>query len=310
MIFFQFKSFSFINHAIKQIVKYIKSKGKFYIVNITNKTFWKNTPRGQEILEFFKGMTNSQTIEFLGLFDIFVVGFHNGMNAYVSMTANQSSQKFEKTLCVSISKGYKQFTERCSGQATPSIEDDLRGSIGSSPVQPVESSTSPAGFQQCFPTFGKGPAQHQVSQAFHGLREPTSGFLPFNTQPPSLGIFQPIAQGCSTDPFTRQANFIPVELTNEPISRQGPRLEIRKGRVVPVEIPSGCSSGPSTSSTVGIAISPKARTPVSISITIANLEKKIARLERLNPAKGSSDYLELVISKAKLEKIRKIRNSL
>jgi hypothetical protein len=75
-----------------------------------------------------------------------------------------------------------------------------------------------------------------------------------------------------------------------------------KGRIVRVEIPSGCSSGPSTSSTVGISKSPKAPTPIAT--TIANLEKKVARLEKLNPEEGSSDYLDLVVSKAKLEKIR------
>lgn len=303
MTFFQFKQFSFINCAIKRIVEYIKSKGKFYIVNLTNETFWKNTPRGQEILEFFKGMTNSQKNEFFGCFDIFVVGYHNGMNAYVSMTANPSSQNFEKTLLVSISKGYKQFTERCSGRATPSIKGDLRSSIDSSPVQPVEFSTSPAGFQgssyfpQWFQTFGEGPAQHPVSQAFHGFGGPASGFSLFSAQPPSLGRSQQIAQEGSTNPFISQADFIPVQPTNEPVIRQGPRLEIRKGRVVPVEIPSGCSSGPSTSSTVGFA-----KTPVAI--TIANLEKKIARLERLNPAEGSLNHLDLQVARAKLEKIQ------
>lgn len=300
MTLFQFKPFSFINCAIKRIVKYIKSKGKFYIVNLTNETFWKNTPRGQEILEFFKGMTDSQKIEFLGLFDIFVVGYHNGINAYVSMTANPSSQNFEKTLWVSISKGYKRFTERCSGRATPSIKGDLRGLIG---LSPVEFSTSPIGFQQCFSTFGKGPAPHPVSHAFHGFGGPASVFSLFSAQSPSLGGSQP------TDPFISQADFISVQPTNEQVICQGQtRLEIRKGRVVPVEIPSDCSSGPPTSSTVGIAKSPKAKTPVAI--TIANLKKKIARLERLNPAKESSDYLTLVVSKAKLEKIQKIRNSL
>jgi len=80
-------------------------------------------------------------------------------------------------------------------------------------------------------------------------------------------------------------------------------LKIVKGRIIrEIEIPSGCSSGPSTSSTVGIAKSQKEQTPVAK--TIANLEKKVARLEKLNPEEGSSDYLELVISQAKLEKIR------
>ena len=307
MTFFQFKQFSFINCAIKRIVDKIKKNEKCFFVNLTNATFWMKTPRGQEILEFFKRMpTDSQKNEFFGCFDIFVVGFHNGMNAYVSMTANPSSRNFKTTLWVSISKGYKRFCERCSGRETPL--GDLRSSIDSSPVQPVEFSTSPAGFQgssyfeQCFPTFGKGPAQHPASQAFHGFGGPTSGFSLFNAQPPSLGRSQQIAQGCSTNPFTSLADFIPVQPTDEPVIRKE-KLKIVKGRVIrEIEIPSGCSSGPSTSSTVGIAKSPKAKTPVAI--TIANLEKKIARLERLTPAKESSDYLELVISQAKLEKIR------
>ena len=108
MTFFQFKPFSFINLAIRRIVEHIKANAKkqCFFVNLTNATFWKNTPRGQEILEFFKGIpTDSQKIEFFGCFDIFVVGFHNGINAYVSITADQSSRNFEKTLWVSISKG-------------------------------------------------------------------------------------------------------------------------------------------------------------------------------------------------------------
>lgn len=310
MTFLQFKSFSFVNLAIKRIVEYIKSNAKkqCFLVNLTNATFWMKTPRGQEILEFFKGMTNSQTIKFLGLFDIFLVGFHNGINAYVSMTADPSSRNFEKTLLVSISKGYNRFRESFSGRATPL--GDLRSSICSSPVQPVEFSTSHAGvqdssyFQQCFPTFGEGPSPHPVSQAFHGFGGPASGFSPFSAQPQSFGgYFQPIAQGDPTNPFTSQANFISVQSTNEPVSRkEQTRLEIRKGRIVSVEIPSGCSSGPSTSSTVGIAKSPKAPTPIAT--TIANLENKIARLERENPAEGSLNHSELRFAKAKLEKIR------
>lgn len=275
MTFFQFKKLSLINIAIKRIVEYIKYKGTFYIANLTNKTFWKNTPRGQEILEFFKGMTNSETIEFFCLFDIFFVGYHNGMNAYVSMTANPSSQNFEKTLWVSISKGYKQFTERCSGRETPSIKGDLRSSIGSSPVQPVEFSTSPAGFQgssyfpQWFQTFGEGPAQHPVSQAFRGFGGPASGFSLFSAQPPSLGRSQQIAQEGSTNLFTSQAD----------------------------------SSGPSTYSIVRITKSSKAKTHVST--TIANLEKKIAQLESENLREESLNHLDLQVARAKLEKIRK-----
>lgn len=298
MTFFQFKPFSFINHAIKRIVEHIKANAKrqCFFVNLKNSTFWMKTPRGQEILEFFKGMTDSQKIEFFGLFDIFVVGFHNGINAYVSMTADSSSRNFEKTLWVSISKGYNLFSEKCSGRATPL--GDLRSSIGSTPVQPAGFSTSPAGFQssnnfqQGFSTFGP----------FQGFGGQLSGFSLFSKQPPSFqGTFQPIAQG-GYNPFTSQDDFIPVQLTNEPI-RNERKLKIVKGRVVNVEIPSDCSSGPSTSSTVGKK-SPKAPTPVST--TIANLEKKVARLEKLNPAEGSSDYLELQVARAKLEKMRNL----
>lgn len=315
MTFFQFKSFSFINLAIKRIVKYIKANAKrpCFFVNLTNATFWMKTPRGQEILEFFKGMTDSQKIEFLGLFDIFVVRFHNEINAYVEMTAEPLSRNFEKTLWVSISKGYNRFSENFSGRATPL--GDLRSSIGSTPVQMAGFSTSPAGFQDSyveidfqegFSNFGPfqgfgGPATQPVSQ-FQGFGGQPSGFSLFSKKPPSFqGTFQPIAQG-GYNPFTSQDDFIPVQLTNEPI-RNKRKLKIVKGRVVNVEISSDCSSGPSTSSTVGIAKSPNARrTPVET--TIANLEKKISRLERENPAEGSLNHSELRFAKAKLEKLR------
>jgi hypothetical protein len=335
MTFFQFKSFSFsfsfVNRTIKRIVQYIKSNGKFYIANLTNETFWKDTPRGQEILEFFGGMTHSQKIEFLGCFDIFVVGFHNGINAYVTMTADPSSRNFKKTILVSISKGYNCFSEKCSGRTTPSIEGDLRSSIGSTPVQPAEYSTSPAvsqhsnlsAFQQglssfepfqgfggqiaqpfsSFQGFG-GPVTQPVSP-FQGFGRPMSGFSLFRHQLPSFRrYFEPIAQGGSTDLFTSQADFIPVESMNKPVIYEGQtRLAIQKGHVISVKIPLDCSSGPSTSSTVrGIAKSPKAKTPIAI--TIANLEKKIARLERGNLAEESLGRLELNVARAKLEKIQ------
>lgn len=314
---FLLKSYSFVNQAIKRIVKHIKSNAKkhCFLVNLTNATFWKDTPRGQEILEFFKGMTNSQPIEFLGLFDIFVVGFHNGINAYVAMTADPSSRNFKKTRWVSISKGYNSFSENFSGRATPL--GDLRSSIGSpSPASGFQDSSVGSSFQQRFSTFEAGPATQQFSQfqcvggpatqpvsPFQGFGGPASGFSLFSAQPPSFGgYFQPIAQGGPTNPFILQKDFIPVQETREHIRQGQSRLKIIKGRIVPVEIPSGFSSGPSTSSTVGISKSPKAPTPIAT--TIANLEKKIARLETENPAEGSSDYLTLVVSKAKLEKIR------
>ena len=311
---FQLKSYTFINHAIKRVVEHIKANAKkqCFFVNLKNATFWKKTPRGDEIVIFFKEMNDNQIIQFFGFFDIFFVGYHNGNNGFISMTANPSNPKFEHTVFISISNGYKWFSHYFSGRATSSIEGDLRSLIGSTPVQHDCFSTSPAGFQDSsmesafqegLSTFGAGPATQAVSQQFQGFGGPTSGFSLFSAKPPSIGgYFQPIAQGGSTNPFTLQADFIQVEPTNEPLHR-GEKLKIMKGRVIrEIEIPSGFSSGPSTSSTVGIAKSPKAKTPVAT--TIANLEKKVARLERENPTEGSSDYLTLVISQAKLEKLR------
>lgn len=306
-------SFSSTYNAITRIAEHTTRtvKKQCFFVNLKNETFWTKTPNGAEILKFFTGMTNTQIIYFFGFFDIFVIGFHNGINGHLYMTADSSSPNFKQTIRFSISKGYKQLKKSFSGQATPSVEGDLRRSIGSTPVQSIVSSTSPASgfespsmellFQQGLNRFG--PVTQPISP-FQGFKGLAGGFSLFSAQPPSLGgYFQPIAQGGSTDLFTSQTNFISVESTDEPIIRKG-QLKIVKGRVVSVEIPSGCSSGPSTSSTVGIVKSPKAKTHVST--TIANLEKRIARLERENPAEGSSDYLVLVISKAKLEKIRNL----
>ena len=322
MTLFQFKPFSFINIAIKRIVKSItaNAKRRCFFLNLTNETFWRNTPSGQEILEFFKGMTDSQKIEFFGFFDIFVFEFHNGINAYVSMMAGPSSRNFKKTLWVSISKGYNRLSHHFSGLETPL--GDLRSSIGSTPVQSAGFSTSPAvsqnsnqsAFQQGLLTFGTfqgfGGLATQPVSPFQEFQAPMSEFSLFCSQPPSLGgYFQPIVRGGSTDPFTLQADFVPLSSATEPVSRQGQtRLAIKKGRVIRVEIPSSCSSGPSTSSTVGISKSPKAQTPVAT--TIANLEKKVASLKKLNPEEGSSNYLTLVISQAKLAKLKKMRNSL
>ena len=294
-----------------------------FFVNLKNETFWTKTLNGAEILKFFTGMTNTQIIYFFGFFDIFVIGFHNGINGHLYMTADSSSPNFKQTIRFSISKGYKQLKKSFSGQATPSVEGDLRSSIGSSPVHPEGYSASPASgfespsmesaFKQGLSTFGPfqcfgagaGPAIQPVSpfQKFGGLASGFSLSL-FSAQPPSLGGYFPqIAQGGSTDPFTSQENFISVESTDGPLHRQEKTcLAIRKGRVCRVEIPSDCSSGPSTSSTIGIAKSPKAQTPIAT--TIANLEKKIARLERMNLSEKSPDYLTLVVSKAKLKKIQ------
>lgn len=318
MTFFQFKSFSLVNLVINRIVKHIIAKKHCFFVNLTNATFWKNIPRGQEILEFFNGMTQQQIIQFFGCFDIFVVGFHNVINAYISMTADPKSRNFETTLRVSISKGYKRITERFSGRGTQSIEGDLRSSIGSTPVQSAGFSTSPdSGFQDSSvekafkdglstfgPFLGFGAGHVNPFSPFQGFRGPASNFSLFSAQVPSFGgHFQPIAQGGSTNPITSQCDFVSVQpMDNMDRHESKGRLAIRKGRVVHVEIPSDFSSGPSTSSTVGISKSPKAKTPVAT--TIANLEKKIARLESENPAEGSSDYLTLVVSMAKLEKLQ------
>ena len=317
MTIFQFKSFSFINRVINRIVEHIKSNAKkqCFFVNLKNTTFWKNTPKGEEILAFFKGMTQPQKNEFFGFFDIFVVGFQNGTNGFLSMTANPSSPIFKKTVFVSISKGYKKFSHNCSERETQSIEDDLRSSINSTPVQPEsEFSTSPPydastinSFNHQFSpfqNFGGGLVMQPVYQFHQGFGGgPANGFSLFSTQPRYFGgTFQPIVQRTFYDPFTSQANFIPISSMDEPVRREG-KLTIRKGRVIrEIQIPSGCSSGPSTSSTVGIAKSPRAPTPIAI--TIANLEKKISKLERLNPPEGTCDYLNLVILNAKLEKIR------
>jgi hypothetical protein len=313
MTFSQFKPYKFINHAIRWIVEHIIAKGLCPFETIPNDTFWKRTPIGNKIARFFREMTYHQKIEFIDLFDIFVVGYHNGINAFISMTANPSSQNFEKTVMFSISKGYRRFTERCSGRATPLIEGDLRSSIGSTPVQLADFLTSPAGFQgssdfQQVPSFR--PFQGVVGQAtqpvspFQGFGGgPENGFSLFNTQPPYFGgIFQPVLQR-TFDPFTAQANFIPVSSMDGQV-RQEEKLAIRKGRVIrEIHIPSGDSSGPSTSSTVGgIAKYPKEKTPIAT--TIANLEKKISRLERENPAEGCLNHSELRFAKAKLKKIQ------
>jgi len=109
---FQLKSYTFINHAIKRAVEHIKANAKkqCFFVNLKNATFWKKTPRGNEIVIFFKEMNDNQIIQFFGFFDIFFVGYQNGINGFISMTANPSNPKFEHTVFISISKGYGLFT--------------------------------------------------------------------------------------------------------------------------------------------------------------------------------------------------------
>ena len=255
------------------------------------------------MMKFFKGMTtDSQKIEFFCFFDIFVVGYDdNGINAFISMTADPLSRNFEKTLWVSISKGYNRFTERFSGRATPL--GDLRSSIGSTPDQSAGFSTSPDrfqdlsvenAFQQGLSTFGQfqgfGGQATQPFFSFQGFGGPANGFSRICPQEVS-----------SQDPFVSQQNFIPINDSNSCQTKTS--FKIIKGRVFCVEIPSGCSSGPSTSSTIGrIAKSPKPKTPISTTISI--LKNKIARLEKGNPTEGSLDHSELLFAKAKLKKIQ------
>lgn len=334
MTFFQFKHFSFINNAIKRIVEHIKANAKkqCFFVNLKNPTFWVKTPRGEEILAFFKAMIDNQIIEFFGFFDIFIVGFGQNGSLFLSMTANPSSPKFEKTVWISVSKGYNNFKIHCpTKENTPS--SDLRISIGhsQSPFENFERGellTSPfcSGFQSVereqvpvqgpvhYSPFGHGPWNFGVG--------PVSGFNPifggsanssfFSPQPqfgrtPVCSLFDTQPQVGSGNPFTENVDFVPVSdgssMTGQ-LNRDKGRLEIRKGRVFRVEIPSGCSSGQSTSSTIGVGgISKKSpRTPT----TIANLEKRIAKLESQNPVEGSLDFSDLLILRAKLEKIQNL----
>jgi hypothetical protein len=274
-------------------------------------------------------MNDNQIIQFFGFFDIFFVGYHNGNNGFISMTANPSNPKFEHTVIISISKGYNKFKEYCPLRpTTPSI--DLRSEIGhsESPFEQFEEQgLSPSLHGSIFPSvertfgtnathFGGGPANAQYSPfqeqgpwSFGG--GPASNFSLFRSQPPAIGgnamgsysqLRTPVYSPFGVNPFTLQADFVPLSSATEPLSREG-ILKIKKGRVIrEIQIPSGCSSGPSTSSTVGIAKSPK--TPTPIETTIANLEKKIWKLESRNPEEGSLNFTDLEILRAKLQKIQ------
>jgi hypothetical protein len=336
-----FKSYNFINLAIRLIVEYLTNPNKennCLFGNLTNITFWKKNPRGEEILAFFERIKkNNQQIKFFGFFDIFIVCFgENGM-PFLSMTAVPSSPKFDHTVYISISQGYNKFKEGCALPLTiPSI--DLRRSIGNSesPSQPFEDSSFSSGFpsidRACGPDaspllqglstrFGGGPAIEQYSpfqQQGHWSfgAEPAIGgghasnFSFFSSQPPALGggnaTHQSLSDCLLVNPFTSNASFVPLLPTSEPLRRDKGQLRIVKGRVVRVEIPSDFSSGPSTSSTVGVGgiakKSPRTQTPIATKI--ANLEKKISKLESQNPRQGSLDFLELQTLGAKLEKIR------
>jgi hypothetical protein len=342
----QFKSYNFINEAINPIVEYLKNpikENKCFFVNLTNITFWMKNPKGEEVRIFFKRMTDNQKIEFFGFFDIFIVGFGKNGMPFLSMTAVPSNPKFKHTVFISISLGYNKFKEGCAIRSTtPSI--DLRSSIGDSqsPIQLFgdEFSTSPFGsgfssvdrafgldapplLQGLSTRFGGGPAngpyspfQQQRPWSFGGGQ--ASNFSFFSSQPPVLGgnamdqfDRMPVCSIFPANPFTSNADFVPVQETSEPLCRQE-QLKIVKGRVVRVEvqIPSDCSSGPSTSSTVGVGgiakKSPRTQTPILTKIT--NLEKKISKLESQmesqNPCEVSLDFLELQTLAAKLEKIR------
>lgn len=345
MTFFQLKSYTFINHAIKRVIEHIKTNAKNQcpFAVLKNDTFWKRFKIGKEIHTFFHEMTQQQIIQFFSFFDIFFIGF-NGINAFISMTADPLNQNFEKTLWMSISKGYNKFQEYCSPRSTTPLSD-LRNSIGNSqsPIQHFGGISSESSFGSGFPSvdracgpdatpllqglsthFGGGGLANSQYSPFQQLGHlsfgagPASNFSFFSSQPPALegnvmnqSLFDrmPVCSIFSVkpvNPFTSNADFVPVQPMSEPLHRQG-QLKIVKGRVVRVEIPSDCSSGPSTSSTVeGIAKeSPRTQTPIAT--TIANLEKKIWKLEsqnRQNPHQESLDFLQLKISRAKLEKIQ------
>ena len=329
------KLYKFINEAIKQVVEYLKNpnkENKCFFVNLTNITFWMKNPRGEEILAFFKAMTDDQKIQFFGFFDIFIVDFGKNGMPFLSMTAVPSNPKFKHTVFISISLGYNKFKECCA----PSI--DLRSSIGDSqsPIQNFgeEFSTSPfcSGFSSVDRAFGQdathfggglansqySPFQQQGPSSFGGGH--VSNFSFFSSQPPTALGGNAMHQSqfdrtpvCSLfdqkNPFTSNADFVLVQETSEPLRRdKKEQLKIVKGRVVRVEvqIPSDCSSGPSTSSTVrvgGIAKkSPRTQTPISTKIE--NLKKRISKLESQNPCEGSLDLLQLQTLAAKLEKIR------
>jgi hypothetical protein len=234
---------------------------------------------------------------------------------------------------ISISQGYNKFKEGCTLRSTtPSI--DLRSSIGDSqsPIQHFEDSSFGSGFSSVDRAFGQdathfggrpansqySPFQQQGPWSFGGGPAigggSASNFSFFSSQPPALGgnamdqfDRMPVCSIFPVNPFTSNADFVPVQETSEPLLRQE-QLKIVKGRVIRVEvqIPSDCSSGPSTSSTVGVGgiakKSPRTQTPILTKIT--NLEKKISKLESQNPCEGSLDFLELQTLGARLEKIR------
>jgi len=333
MTFFEFKHFSFINNAIKRIVEYMKfnKENKCFFVNLKNPTFWTRNQRGEEILAFFKAMTDNQKIEFFGFFDIFIICFSQNGSPFLSMTANPSSPTFEKTVWISVSKGYNNFKIRCpTRENTPS--SDLRISIGhsQSPFENFERGELSTPFGSSFQSVEREQAPVQGPVHYSPFRHspwnfgegPMSGFNQmfggsanssfFNPQPqfgrnPVCSLFDTQPQVGSGNPFTENVDFVPASdssSTTGQLNRDKGRLEIRKGRVFRVEIPSGFSSGPSTSSTVGVGgISKKSqKTPT----TIANLEKRIAKLESQNPVEGSLDFSDLLILRAKLEKIQNL----
>ena len=325
MTFFQFKHFSLINHAIKRIVEHIKANAKkqCFFVNLKNPTFWVKTPRGEEILAFFKAMIDNQIIEFFGFFDIFIICFgQNGM-PFLSMTANPSSPKFEKTVWISVSKGYNNFKIHCPTRENTS-SSDLRVSIGhsQSPFENFERgelSTSP--FDSSFQSVERKQVHVQGPDGPWNFGVgPVSGFNPmfggyangsfFNPQTqvgrtPVCSLFDTQPQVGTRNPFTENVDFIPVSdgsSTTGQLHLDKGRLEIRKGRIFRVEIPSGCSSGPSTSSTIGVGGISKKSSMIQTPIT--NLKKRISKLESQNPVEGSLDFSDLLILRAKLEKIQ------
>ena len=342
MSFFQFKHFSFINNAIKRIVEHIKanSKKQCFFVNLKNPTFWVKDPRGEEILSFFKAMTDNQKMEFFGFFDIFIICFGQNGIPFLSMTANPSNPKFEITVFISISKGYNIFKDNCAKLQSKCFTEDLRGSIGHScsPFETFgEGDESTSLFGSSFPSVEResDPVPVQYSQfeqdptdywnfgaagptgfSFLGgnANSSTFSFQPilegnatgsfFGSKPtqigrtPTFSLFSPKPKIGSGNPITENLDFVSVPSTSGSFSRK----VIRKGRVLNIEIPSECSSGPSTSSTIEKKKSP--RTPTPIITTMENLHKRIQKLENKKLSGMNPELLTLETLRAKMIKLK------
>lgn len=340
MIFFKLKPYLFVNKIIKRIIEYIIQKKRCLFVNLTNNTFWIKTSNGDEILNFFKGMLFNQKIIFFGFFDIFRVDYGENGIPFLSMTADSSNQKFKTTVFISISKGYNIFKDNCAKSQSKSFTEDLRESIGHS-CSPFESfreeDESTSLFGSSFPSIEREQTQLQVPVQYSPFEQnpidywnvgggpagfsffggnaanSTFNFKPilegnatgsfFGSQPtqivrtPTCSLFSPKLKVGSGNPITENLDFVPVPSTSTSFSRK----VIRKGRVVNIEIPSECSSGPSTSSTIEKKKSPRITTPIIT--TIENLNKRIHKLESQKLSGMNPDLLTLETLKAKMKKL-------